>query len=172
SAGLFVPEGVPPRVTSRLLTATLLRHLVFEVAWEARVLVIDAPPGTGEEVQVIAGELPLSAAIVVTTPQDIAQMDAERTLALLGERGVTVIAAVKNMAWMTCPHCGERIDMYLGSTRLADAGVETIAELPFGTTVSELVDRGAPLVLADPRGVAAREFIRIARDVRSALDHL
>ena len=86
SVGFEVPERYPPRITSRLLTSTLLRHLVFEVAWSADILVVDAPPGTGEELQVIAGELPLSGAIFVTTPQDLAQMDAERTLVLLQER--------------------------------------------------------------------------------------
>ncbi len=80
SVGFMVPERFAPRITTRPLTASLFRHMVFNVAWSADILVIDTPPGTGEELQVIASDLPLSGAIFVTTPQDLAQMDAERTL--------------------------------------------------------------------------------------------
>ncbi len=162
SAGFIMPERFPPRITSRLLVSTLFRYMIFEVAWSAGVLVIDAPPGTGEELQVIAGELPLSGAIFVTTPQDLAQMDAERTLALLTEHGVPVIGLVKNMASMTCPHCQREIDMFGQSARLSDAGVRVIGEIPFDVRLSVTADQGRPLVLGDPRGPIAYEFARIA----------
>ncbi len=169
SVGFEVPERYPPRITSRLLTSTLLRHLVFEVAWSADILVVDAPPGTGEELQVIAGELPLSGAIFVTTPQDLAQMDAERTLVLLQERSVPVIGLVKNMASLTCPHCARPIDMFAGSRRLEDAGIATLAEIPFDVSVSSAVDRGTPIVLADPSGPLAYQFAKIGARTRSWL---
>ena len=124
SVGFMVPERLPPALTSRMLVSTLLRSLIFEVAWTAQILLIDAPPGTGEELQVLARELPLSGAVFVTTPQDLAQMDAERTLTLLEEQDVPVIGMVQNMASMTCPHCEQDIDMFAQSSRLAEAGVE------------------------------------------------
>jgi len=145
------------------MTSSLFRYLVFEVAWSADVLVIDTPPGTGEELQVVASELPLSGAIFVTTPQDLAQMDAERTLALLTEHGVPVIGLVKNMASMTCPHCQREIDMFAASTRLSDAGVRVIGEIPFDVRLSVTADHGLPLVLGDPRGPISYEFARIGR---------
>ncbi|MGI8552091.1 MAG: P-loop NTPase, partial [Dehalococcoidia bacterium] len=77
SMGFVSPEDSPPAMTSRLMVSTLLRQLIFEVAWSADLLLIDAPPGTGHELQVMASELPLSGALFVTTPQDLAQMDAE-----------------------------------------------------------------------------------------------
>jgi ATP-binding protein involved in chromosome partitioning len=166
SVGLEVPERFAPRLTSRLLVSTLLRNLVFEVAWSADVLILDAPPGTGEELQVIARELPLSGALFVTTPQDLAQMDAERTLALLQEHVVPVIGAVKNMASMTCPHCDRDIDLYAQSDRLASAGVPVIGAVPFNIDLSVAADRGLPLVLSDPRGPIALEFARIGAHVR------
>ena len=169
SVGFEVPERYPPRITSRLLTSTLLRHLMFEVAWSTDIVVVDAPPGTGEELQVIAGELPLSGAIFVTTPQDLAQMDAERTLSLLQERSVPVIGLVKNMASLTCPHCAQNIDMFAGSRRLEDAGVRTLAEIPFDVSVSTAVDRGMPIVLADPAGPLAYQFAKIGALTRSWL---
>ena len=163
SVGFVVPERFAPRITTRAMTSSLFRYLVFEVAWSADVLVIDTPPGTGEELQVVASELPLSGAIFVTTPQDLAQMDAERTLALLTEHGVPVIGLVKNMASMTCPHCQRVIDMFAASTRLSDAGVRVIGEIPFDVRLSVTADHGLPLVLGDPRGPIAYEFARIGR---------
>ena len=82
-------------------------------------------------------ELPLSGALFVTTPQDLAQMDAERTVALLRERKVPVIGLIQNMAWLTCPHCQGQVDMFAHSTRLADddpvrASYEAAALAPIG----------------------------------------
>jgi Mrp family chromosome partitioning ATPase len=166
SVGFLAPERFAPRITSRVLVHSMLRGLVYDLAWSADVLIIDAPPGTGEELQVIAGELPLSGALFVTTPQDLAQMDAERTLALLTEHDVPVIGLVKNMASMACPHCDERIDMFAQSDRLVSAGVSIIGEIPFDVSLSVNADVGVPLVLAHPRGPVAYEFAKIATGVR------
>jgi ATP-binding protein involved in chromosome partitioning len=166
SAGFLVPEGYAPIVNTRMLVSSLLRHLVFDVVWNADVLLIDAPPGTGEELQVIARELPLSGAVFVTTPQDLAQMDAERTLALLTEHDVPVIGFVQNMAELTCPHCGSEIDMFAESGRLADAGLPVIGRVPFDVDLAKAADGGRPLVLGDPTGPVAYEFARIGAAVR------
>ncbi len=166
SVGFLVSERLPPMTTSRLLVSTLLRSFVFEAAWGADVLLIDAPPGTGEELQVIAGELPLSGALFVTTPQDLAQMDAERTLTLLTDHDVPVIGVVQNMASMTCPHCDEEIDMFARSARMEDAGVPIVGRIPFDVALSVRADRGLPLVLGDPRGPIALEFARIGNAAR------
>ncbi len=166
SVGFVVPERLPPMVTSRMLVASLLRHLIFDVAWSADVLVIDAPPGTGEELNVLARELPLSGAVFVTTPQDLAQMDAERTLTLLTEHDVPVIGLVQNMASMTCPHCEQEIDMFGQSSRLAEAGLPVLGRIPFDVRLSVTADQGLPLVLGDPRGPIAFEFARIGNAVR------
>lgn len=165
SIGFVVPEPYPPAVTGRVLISALLRHLIFEVAWTVDVLLIDAPPGTGDELQVMAGELPLSGAIFVTTPQDLAQMDAERTLTLLTEHRVPVIGVVQNMASLACPHCGQGIDMFAESSRLVNAGIGVLGRIPFDVRLSTSVDQGTPLVLADPRGSVAHEFARIANAV-------
>jgi ATP-binding protein involved in chromosome partitioning len=166
SVGFVVPERLPPAITGRVYVAALLRFLIFDVAWSADVLLIDAPPGTGEEIQIMARELPLSGAIFVTTPQDLAQMDAERTLTYLHDHGVPVIGLVQNMAAMTCPHCEREIDMFAASTRLADAGIPVLGRIPFDTRLSVTADRGRPLVLGDPRGPIAYEFARIGSIVR------
>lgn len=166
SIGFSVPEKLPPVISTRMLVSSLLRHLVFDIAWKADVLVIDAPPGTGEELNVLAGELPLSGALFVTTPQDLAQMDAERTLTLLTDNDVPVIGMVQNMASMTCPHCDEEIDMYGTSSRLSDAGVSVLGRIPFDLRLARTADQGLPLVLGDPTGPVAYEFAHITHAVR------
>jgi ATP-binding protein involved in chromosome partitioning len=166
SVGFVVTERAPLAATGRWLVSSLLRNLIFDVAWTADIIVIDAPPGTGEEIQVMVRELPLSGAIFVTTPQDLAQMDAERTLAHLREHDVPVIGMVQNMASLTCPHCTEPIDLYGASSRLEDAGVRVLGRIPFDTRLSVTADRGLPLVLGDPRGPVAYEFARISASVR------
>jgi ATP-binding protein involved in chromosome partitioning len=111
-------------------------------------------------------ELPLSGAVFVTTPQDLAQMDAERTLSHLRQHGVPVIGMVQNMASLTCPHCSQGIDLYSQSQRLEDAGVPVLGRIPFDTRLSVTADTGLPLVLGDPRGPVAYEFARIGGAVR------
>src|SRR5438093_11043541 len=122
SVGFVVNERAPLAATGRWLVSGLLRNLIFDVSWQADVILIDAPPGTGEEIQVMVRELPLTGAVFVTTPQDLAQMDAERTLSPLQQHAVPVVGVVQNMASLTCPHCSETIDLYSQSQRLEDAG--------------------------------------------------
>jgi ATP-binding protein involved in chromosome partitioning len=166
SVGFIVNERAPLAATGRWLVSGLLRNLIFDVAWQADVIVIDAPPGTGEEIQVMVRELPLSGALFVTTPQDLAQMDAERTLSHLRQHGVPVIGMVQNMASLTCPHCSQDIDMYSQSQRLQEAGVRVLGRIPFDTRLSVTADTGLPLVLGDPRGPIAYEFAKIGGAVR------
>jgi ATP-binding protein involved in chromosome partitioning len=166
SVGFVVPERRPMALTGKWLVSSMLRNLVFDMVWTADVLLVDAPPGTGEEIQVIARELPLAGAIFVTTPQDLAQMDAERTFALLRERGVSVIGLVQNMSSLTCPHCDREIDLFARSARLEEAGIQVLGRVPFDTRLSVNADRGLPLVLGDPTGPIAYEFARIGSRVR------
>ena len=172
SVGFLVPERVAPVLAGRTLVSTVLRYLVFDVAWKADVLVMDAPPGTGDELQTMARELPLSGAIFVTTPQDLAQMDAERTLTLLRENNVPVIGWVQNMAELNCPHCQRQIDLFGSSSRLSDAGLPVLGRIPFDVKLSATADEGRPLVLGDPTGPIAYEFAKIGSAVRRWLaDH-
>jgi ATP-binding protein involved in chromosome partitioning len=169
SVGFVAPERRPMALTGRGLVSSMLRNLIFDMAWTADVLLVDAPPGTGDEIQVMARELPLSGAIFVTTPQDLAQMDAERTFTLLREQGIMVIGMVQNMSSLTCPHCDKEIDLFGHSSRLADAGVQVLGRIPFDTRLSVNADQGLPLVLGDPTGPISYEFARIGARVRGWL---
>lgn len=169
SIGLTFADTMAPTISGRETIAALLRRLVFETSWSADILVIDAPPGTGEEVQVMLGQLPISAALMVTTPQDLAQMDAGRTVSLLRGSGIPVIGMVQNMAYLPCPHCSETIDLFSGSVRLENDGVPVLGKIPFDTRLSEGADRGTPLVLGDRQRSISLEFARIAAHTRTWL---
>ena len=169
SVGFVAPERRPMALIGRGMVSSMLRSLLFDMAWTADVLLIDAPPGTGDEIQVMARELPLSGAIFVTTPQDLAQMDAERTFTLLREQGIMVMGMVQNMSSLTCPHCDREVDLFGQSSRLADAGVQVLGRIPFDTRLSVNADQGLPLVLGDPTGPISYEFARIGARVRSWL---
>jgi ATP-binding protein involved in chromosome partitioning len=169
SVGFVAPERRPMALTGRGMVSSMLRSLLFDMAWTADVLLIDAPPGTGDEIQVMARELPLSGAIFVTTPQDLAQMDAERTFTLLREQGIMVIGMVQNMSSLTCPHCDQEIDLFGHSSRLTDAGISVLGRIPFDVRLSVNADQGLPLVLGDPTGPISYELARIGARVRGWL---
>jgi ATP-binding protein involved in chromosome partitioning len=166
SIGFFVPERVSVELTGTRHVSSMLSFLVFEMAWTSDIILIDAPPGTGEEVQAITRTLPVSGVILVTTPQDLAQMDTERTVDLLTEASVPVIGVVQNMSELTCPHCGQGIDLFESTTRLVDTGIPLLGRIPFDVGLSTNADQGKPLVLAEPRGPIATEFASIGLHVR------
>lgn len=169
STGFVIPERRPPSPRSGVEMAALLRVLTFEVVWTADILLIDCPPGTGEDLWATVHDLPLSGALFVNTPQDLAQMDAARTLTLLREHAIPVIGAVENMAFLICPHCEQEISLFPTSTRLVDAGIAVLGRLPFDVGLSAAADRGLPLVLAGRPGRIAREFATIAGKLRTWL---
>lgn len=149
------------------MVSALIRHLLFDIAWTADLLLIDTPRGIETAIQVLARDVPLSGAILVTTPQDLAQMDTERTLRLLRENQVPVIGVVQNMASLVCPHCQQKLDLFGASTRLTDQGVRVLQEIPFDPRLAVDSDHGDSLVLADPTGPIAAGFARLAFAVRT-----
>ncbi len=151
------------------MIAALFRHLVFETRWDSEIVIIDVPPGSGDEVQMLLRHLPISGAVLVTTPQDLAQMDAGRTVTLLQHVSVPVVGVVQNMAWLVCPHCDEVIDLYRHSSRLEDLGIPVLAQIPFDIALSSGADRGVPLVLNDRTRIVSREFAGLGRHVLDSL---
>jgi len=150
----------------------LLQQFLADVYWgDLDVLLLDLPPGTGD-VAISAGHLiPGAELIVVTTPQLAAAEVAERAGSLASQLHQRVVGVIENMAYLACPHCDERIEVF-GSgggravasalTRLAGAEVPLLGEVPIDLGLREAGDRGMPLVLAEPERPAAAELTRIA----------
>lgn len=175
SAGMLKPEGNAPLPYRGPILHRLLEQFLADVYWgDLDVLLLDLPPGTGD-VAISAGHLiPGAELIVVTTPQMAAAEVAERAGSLANQLHQRVVGVIENMAYLNCPHCDERIEVF-GSgggqavaqalTRVVGANVPLLGEVPIELGLREAGDSGIPLVLTNPDGPAARELIRIARSL-------
>jgi ATP-binding protein involved in chromosome partitioning len=150
-----------------------LTQLLSDTEWgELDYLVVDMPPGTGDIQLTLAQRVPVSGAIIVTTPQDIALADARKGLAMFEKVAVPVLGIVENMSVHVCSHCGhvEHIFGSGGGARLAaEHGVALLAELPLDVRIREQADGGRPTVVAEPDSPAAQAYIEAARRAAALL---
>nr|MBP7149710.1 Mrp/NBP35 family ATP-binding protein [Acidobacteriota bacterium] len=147
------------------IVGNFIRQLLSDVAWgELDELIIDFPPGTGDAQLTISQTLQMSGAIVVTTPNDLALIDAVKAIAMFRKVEVPVLGLVENMAYFACPHCGERTEIFgrgLVDKAAAEHGVPIVGRIPMDPAVVAESDRGAPVVVErpdSPAGVAYREI--------------
>jgi ATP-binding protein involved in chromosome partitioning len=139
-----------------------VRQLVFDVDWGAPdILVLDLPPGTTELQRHVLEEVPLTGAVVVVTPQDVAHLDAKKLLSLLEEHEVPVLGAVENMSAFVCPHCGEETEVFprvREERSIWALGVERLAMIPLDPRVARAGEDGTPALLAAPDSASAAAF--------------
>jgi ATP-binding protein involved in chromosome partitioning len=130
------------------------------------------PPGTGDAQLTMAQQVPLAGAIIVSTPQDLALIDARRGIAMFGRVNVPVLGIVENMSYFLCPHCGGRSDVFGhgGARHEAERlGVPFLGEVPLDIAIRETSDSGRPVVATDPDGTHAAVYRAIATKVRDGL---
>jgi len=144
----------------------VIRQFLADVAWgELDYLVVDSPPGTGDEPMSIAQLVGSSAgAIVVTTPQEVAVSDVRRCITFCGEVSLPVVGILENMSGLVCPKCGERIDLFKrgGGMALAkEMGVPFLGQIPLDPEVVTAGDAGIPLAGDGPQSSAAKAFADI-----------
>jgi len=144
-------------------------QLLNDVAWgELDYLVIDLPPGTGDIHLTLVQQVPLTAAVVVTTPQDIALLDCKRGIAMFDKVHVPTLGIVENMSAFICPHCGETTHIFStdGAEKLAEKGnVEVLAKLPLDLSIREMSDAGTPITAAAPDSSEAGIYRELAEKV-------
>ena len=173
SVGFFLGEAQAFSMPSQW-TYFVGRQLVHEVRWgDLDYLVVDLPPGTADLQQELIRVLPLSGAIVVVGPQDVAHLDAKKVLDLFSESGVRVLGAVENMAGLECPHCHERIDVFpevAGERSVWAAGVPLLARVPLHPAIARTADGGTPLLVAAPTTPEAAAFTELGDAVVAALE--
>jgi ATP-binding protein involved in chromosome partitioning len=148
--------------------------MLTDVEWgELDVLVVDLPPGTGDAQLTIAQRVPLAGAVIVSTPQDIALLDARKALNMFRKVDVPVLGIIENMSYFLCPSCGHRAEIFShGGARATAAkfGVEFLGEIPLDLAIREQTDAGRPPVVAEPDGPQALAYLGIARRVAAKLE--
>jgi ATP-binding protein involved in chromosome partitioning len=150
-----------------------LTQLLGQVEWGVLdVLVIDMPPGTGDAQLTLAQKATLAGAVIVSTPQDIALIDARRGVKMFEQVRVKVLGIVENMSYFACPHCGGRSEIFGHGGAQAEAariGVPFLGEIPLLLAIRETGDAGTPICAADPQSEAAGAFRAVAAQVVQAL---
>ncbi|NOX73129.1 MAG: Mrp/NBP35 family ATP-binding protein [Alphaproteobacteria bacterium] len=173
SMGNLTPPESPVTWKGALVAQALLQ-LFHEVKWpDLDLLVVDLPPGTGDIQLTILEQIPISGAIVVTTPQELAVADAERAIVMFHDLGLPVFGLVENMDGYICPCCGENQALYPSGTasRLArKRHIAMLAGIPLDPKAQECADNGTPLVLSAPDSEAAKSLLRLSEDVSIALE--
>jgi len=149
-------------------------QLLEDVEWGARdYLVIDLPPGTGDAQLTISQSVRLSGAIIVTTPQDVALVDAIKGVTMFRKVDVPILGLVENMSYFICPHCGTRSEIFSHGGAEREAGrlnVPFLGEIPIHPGIRAGGDMGLPVVVSDPGAAQSRAFSRLAKVVVTALD--
>ncbi|HEU4518107.1 MAG TPA: Mrp/NBP35 family ATP-binding protein, partial [Microvirga sp.] len=156
------------------MVMSAITQMLREVAWgELDVLVVDMPPGTGDAQLTMVQATPLAGAVIVSTPQDLALIDARRGVSMFRRTEVPILGIVENMAAFVCPHCGETSHIFgHGGARLEAErlGVPFLGEVPLTMAIRETSDSGRPVVAIDPDGPQGRVYRDIARRVWAGLE--
>ena len=170
----FLVEERTPMIWRGPMVVSALNKMLREVAWgDLDCLVVDMPPGTGDAQLTMAQSVPLAGAVIVSTPQDLALIDARRGISMFEQVAVPILGIVENMSYFLCPHCGERSDIFGhgGARQEAETlGVPFLGEVPLAMAVRETSDAGRPIVATDPESAYAQAYRAIARQVKGALD--
>ncbi len=165
----FVVDADTPVIWRGPMVMKGIEQMLGDVEWGALdFLVVDLPPGTGDAQLTLTQKVPLSGAVIVTTPQDVALIDARKGLAMFRKVNVPVPGIVENMSGFVCPHCGEETDVFKrggGERTAAKLGTAFLGRVPLDPAIVEGGDAGVPIVVAQPDGPHAAAFRRIAEAV-------
>ena len=169
----FLIEEETPMIWRGPMVMSALTQMLREVEWGALdVMVVDMPPGTGDAQLTMAQQVPLKGAVIVSTPQDLALIDARRGIAMFRRVNVPVLGIVENMSTFVCPQCGTRSDIFGhgGARREAERlGVPFLGEVPLDIAIREKSDSGSPVVATAPDSAHAKHYRDIAVRVRDGL---
>ncbi|NKC33069.1 Mrp/NBP35 family ATP-binding protein [Falsiroseomonas selenitidurans] len=169
----FLVEEETPMIWRGPMVMGALEQLMGQVEWGALdIMIVDMPPGTGDAQLTMSQRVPLAGAVIVSTPQDVALIDARRGVRMFEKVGVPVLGLVENMSFFCCPNCGHRSDIFGHGGARAEAarlGVEFLGELPLKLAIRELADAGTPIVAARPDSEEAAAYQAIATRLRAKL---
>jgi ATP-binding protein involved in chromosome partitioning len=169
SIGFMIDSADTPMVWRGPMVTQALDQLLHQTRWDnLDYLVVDLPPGTGDIQLTLAQKVPVTGAVIVTTPQDIALMDARKGLKMFEKVGIKIVGIVENMSTHICSKCGHEEHIFGaggGEKMCADYNVEFLGGLPLDIRIREQADSGNPTVVADPNGNIAKVYKQIARRI-------
>ena len=169
SMGFLVPEE-SPMIWRGPMVSSAVQQMLRDVAWgELDILLVDMPPGTGDIQLTMSQQVPLAGVVIVSTPQDIALLDARKGLNMFRKVDVPVLGIIENMSLFVCPNCGHETHIFShGGARLEaeKLGVEFLGEIPLDIEIRETSDGGRPIVVSRPDSEHAKTFVRIAERIR------
>jgi ATP-binding protein involved in chromosome partitioning len=172
SIGFLIDEETP-MIWRGPMVMSAITQMLREVEWgKLDIMVVDMPPGTGDAQLTMAQQVPLKGAVIVSTPQDLALIDARRGVAMFKRVNVPVLGMVENMSYFLCPSCGTRSDIfgYGGAHKEAERlGVPFLGEVPLHMTIREKSDAGLPVVATEPDGPHAMIYRDIAAKVHEQI---
>ncbi len=142
-----------------------IRQFLGDVEWgELDWLIVDSPPGTGDEPLSVAQLIPATGAIIVTTPQEVSLLDSRKAISFARKLDLKVVGVVENMSGLVCPHCGGEIDLFKrgGGERTAkEIDVPFLGSIPINPSIVEAGDSGRPFLLSHPESEASKAFKQI-----------
>lgn len=172
----FVLEEDAPLIWRGPLVMQIVKQFLKDVDWgELDYLVIDLPPGTGDAQLTLAQTIPLTGAVIVTTPQDISLIDARRAIQMFEKVNVPVLGIVENMSYFLCPHCGGKTEIFSsggGEKTSKKYDIPLIGKIPIDIQIRAGGDEGKPIVISDPTSHQTVEFIKIGGAVASMISIL
>jgi ATP-binding protein involved in chromosome partitioning len=170
----FLVDEETPIVWRGPMVQSALEQMMRDVAWGALdVMIVDMPPGTGDTQLTMAQRVPLAGAVIVSTPQDIALIDARKGLNMFRKVDVPVLGLIENMSYFLCPNCGQRTEVFGHGGARVEAGrlgIEFLGEIPLELAIRETSDAGVPIVASQPDGPLARIYLSIAERVWRAVE--
>ena len=174
SMGFLVEEDTP-MIWRGPMVQSALEQMMRDVSWgELDIMVVDMPPGTGDIHLTLAQKVPLTGAVIISTPQDIALMDARKGLNMFRKVGVPVFGLIENMSYFTCPKCGERSEIFSHGGAKVEAdrlGIDFLGEIPLDIIIRETSDGGRPIVVSEPESEHALTYRAIADKVWEKIEH-
>ncbi|MBD3236159.1 MAG: P-loop NTPase [Candidatus Eisenbacteria bacterium] len=166
SIGFMLPKQSDAVIWRGPLKMALIKQFLRDVEWgDLDFLIIDAPPGTGDEPLTVGQLIPdADGAIVVTTPQEVALTDIRKSITFCRKMGMRLLGIIENMSGFICPHCGERTDLFKtgGGARVAEEmDVPFLGGIPIDGSVVAAGDDGTPIVISDPEGAVGEAFAKV-----------
>jgi len=171
SMSFLLQDQTTPVIWRGPLKMKLIQQFLGDVVWgELDYLIIDSPPGTGDEPLSVAQLIPATGAIIVTTPQEVSLLDSKKAVNFARKLNLKIYGIIENMSGLICPHCGKKISLFKeggGEEAAKELGVDFLGRIPMDPKIVELGDEGKPFIMHHPDSEAANAFNKIVEKIMS-----